>query len=108
MKYGRRKSWKAQVYVMIAEKFSSVAAQMNYETDINKEYVIKGNAAVLKCIVPSYLLDYLEIISWMVDDDEMNYNDKNYGRLTSLYKEISLKSFSIIPLVLNCFVLQIS
>jgi hypothetical protein len=57
---------------------SSVAAQ-DYDTDINKEYVIKGNAAILKCVLPSYLSDYLEIISWKVDDEEMNYNEKNYG-----------------------------
>lgn len=55
-----------------------VAAQ-NYDTDINKEYVIKGNSAILKCVVPSYLSDYLEIISWRIDDEEVYYNDKNYG-----------------------------
>ena len=63
---------------MILNKFHKVAAQ-NYDTDINKEYVIKGNAAILKCVLPSYLSDYLQIISWKVDDEEMNYNEKNYG-----------------------------
>lgn len=60
------------------KNFQSVATQ-NYETDINTEYVIKGNAAILKCVLPSYMSDYLEILSWKVDDEEMKYDDKNYG-----------------------------
>jgi len=56
----------------------TVAAQ-HYDTDINKEYVIRGNAAILKCVLPSYLSDYLEIVSWKVDDEEMNYSNTNYG-----------------------------
>lgn len=51
-----------------------------YDTDINKEYVIRGNAAILKCVLPSYLSDYLEIISWKIDDDEMTFENQNFGR----------------------------
>lgn len=54
-------------------------AAQHYDTDINKEYVIRGNAAILKCVLPSYLSDYLDIVSWKIDDEEMNYNDKQYG-----------------------------
>lgn len=54
-------------------------AAQHYDTDINKEYVIRGNAAILKCVLPSYLSDYLDIVSWKIDDEEMNYNDKVYG-----------------------------
>lgn len=57
---------------------NTVAAQ-HYDTDINKEYVIRGNAAILKCVLPSYLSDYLDIVSWKIDDEEMNYNEQNYG-----------------------------
>jgi hypothetical protein len=51
-----------------------VAVQV-YDTDINTEYVIKGNAAILKCVLPSYLSDYLSIVSWKVDDEEINFHD---------------------------------
>ena len=51
----------------------------NYDVDINKEFVIRGNAAILKCVLPSYLSDYLSIVSWQVDETEFNYNDKSYG-----------------------------
>lgn len=31
------------------------------------EYVIKGNAAILKCSIPSFVADFVSVISW-VDD----------------------------------------
>jgi hypothetical protein len=66
-----------------------VAVQV-YDTDINTEYVIKGNAAILKCVLPSYLSDYLSILSWKVDDEEINFHD-SFGT-NKLKKIISLKT----------------
>lgn len=60
-------------------KYERAVAAQQYDTDINKEYVIRGNAAILKCVLPSYLSDYLEIISWKIDDEEMAYDGQNYG-----------------------------
>lgn len=54
-------------------------AAQHYDTDINKEYVIRNNAAILKCVLPSYLSDYLTVVSWKIDDEEMTYNDQQYG-----------------------------
>lgn len=56
-------------------------AAQHYDTDINKEYVIRNNAAILKCVLPSYLSDYLTVVSWKIDDEEMTYNDQQYGSL---------------------------
>ncbi|KAI5642678.1 immunoglobulin domain-containing protein [Phthorimaea operculella] len=42
----------------------------NYETDVNKEYVILGNSIVLKCQVPSFVADFIEVLSWHTDDNE--------------------------------------
>jgi Down syndrome cell adhesion molecule-like protein 1 len=42
----------------------------NYDTDVNKEYVIRGNSAILKCQVPSFVADFVDVISWHTDLDE--------------------------------------
>ncbi|KAK7601499.1 hypothetical protein V9T40_008940 [Parthenolecanium corni] len=39
----------------------------SYDTDVNKEYTIRGNAAILKCQIPSYVADFLSVISWHTD-----------------------------------------
>lgn len=48
---------------------STVVTQY-YDTDVNKEYVIRGNPAVLKCQIPSFVADFVEVISWHTDQDE--------------------------------------
>lgn len=39
------------------------------------EYVIKGNAAVLKCHIPSFVSEYVEIIEW-IDSNGGHYSYK--------------------------------
>jgi hypothetical protein len=34
--------------------------------------VIKGNSGILKCEVPSFVADFLQIVAW-VDGDENSY-----------------------------------
>ncbi len=36
-----------------------------YVTEAENEYVIKGNSAILKCKIPSYLSDFLYVDSWI-------------------------------------------
>lgn len=43
------------------------------------EYVIKGNAAVLKCSIPSFVADFVRVESWIDEEgNELRYSD-NYG-----------------------------
>lgn len=50
-----------------------------YDTDVNKAYVIAGNAAVLKCEIPSFVADFVEVVSWHTDQDEIFYPSNEYG-----------------------------
>lgn len=43
-----------------------------YESQVSDEYVIKGNAAVLKCNIPSFVSDHVEVVSW-VDTTGLEY-----------------------------------
>lgn len=52
------------------------------------EYAIKGNSVVLKCQVPSFVADFVEVLSWHTDEGEDFYPDNNYGNVVvySQYK----------------------
>lgn len=50
-----------------------------YEADVNKEHVIRGNAAVIKCLIPSFVADFVEVISWHTDQEENFFPGKAYG-----------------------------
>lgn len=52
-----------------------------YDTDVNKAYVIRGNAAILKCEIPSFVADFVNVVSWHTDQDEVFYPSEQYGWL---------------------------
>lgn len=39
-----------------------------YEAEVVSEYVIKGNTAVLKCSIPSFVADWVRPVQWLGDD----------------------------------------
>ncbi len=50
-----------------------------YQTDVNLEHVIRGNSAVIKCSVPSFVADYVSVDAWLVDQDLVNYHNDVLG-----------------------------
>lgn len=44
------------------------------------EYVIRGNTAVLKCSIPSFVADFVRVESWIDEEGTvMVSNSTNYG-----------------------------
>uniref|UniRef100_T1GRB6 Ig-like domain-containing protein n=1 Tax=Megaselia scalaris TaxID=36166 RepID=T1GRB6_MEGSC len=43
-----------------------------YETRVQDEFVLKGNSVVLKCAIPSFVSDFIEVYSWL-DSDGAEY-----------------------------------
>ncbi len=58
-----------------------------YETDVIKEFAIRGNAAIMKCQVPSYVSDFISIISWHTDREEEFRPGQNYGKKSKKFKK---------------------
>lgn len=54
----------------------SVVSQF-YESQVYDEYTIRGNAAVLKCNIPSFVSDHVEIIEWVDSNGEHYTKDEN-------------------------------
>ncbi|XP_073812140.1 Down syndrome cell adhesion molecule 1 isoform X15 [Musca autumnalis] len=70
----------AQVYACLARnQFGSIISRdvhvravvsQHYEEDIHKAFVIRGNSAILKCDIPSFVADFVSVVSWHTDQDE--------------------------------------
>ncbi|KAM3964156.1 LOW QUALITY PROTEIN: Down syndrome cell adhesion molecule 1 [Aphomia sociella] len=68
----------AQVYACLARnpvgtihsRDVNVRAVVNqfYEAEILTEYVIRGNAAVLKCSIPSFVADFVKVEAWIDEE----------------------------------------
>ena len=50
----------------------------NYVTESDNEYVIFGNDALMKCDIPSFISDLIEIQSW-TDSEENIYLKNSYS-----------------------------
>lgn len=61
---------------------ASVVAQY-YEADVNKEHVIRGNAAIIRCLIPSFVADFVDVVSWHTDQEDVYYPSDVYGSFTN-------------------------
>ncbi|ETN60360.1 DSCAM [Anopheles darlingi] len=83
----------AQVYACMAKnQFGSIISRdvnvravvsQYYEVDVNKEHVILGNSAIFKCLIPSFVADFVEVVSWTMagqqePDDTHVYSSDSY------------------------------
>lgn len=54
--------------------------QQQYESEVNNEYVIRGNSAILKCSIPSFVGDFVNVIAWQDEaGNSFNYEENKEG-----------------------------
>lgn len=65
----------------IEQKFHSSIAVVNhyYEAEVVSEYVIKGNTAVLKCNIPSFVADFVRVEAWLGSDGTEYTSTTDFG-----------------------------
>lgn len=56
-----------------------LVVQSNYLLEVNNEHVILGNSALLKCTIPSFVAELLNVASWTIySDAQERVLDANY------------------------------
>lgn len=68
-----------------------IVVQQFYQSEVNNEYVIRGNSAILKCSIPSFVADFVSVLSWNDEDGNIytatgvdgssSHSDNNFGLL---------------------------
>lgn len=53
--------------------------QQVYQIRVNDEFILNGNAAIMKCLVPSFLQDFITIDSWEIDDEVVTVDMESIG-----------------------------
>ncbi|XP_025414624.1 Down syndrome cell adhesion molecule-like protein Dscam2 isoform X37 [Sipha flava] len=82
----------AQVYICMAKNRVGVihsrdvnvraVVNQDYASEVISEYVIRGNTAILKCTIPSFVTDFVVVNSWISSDGQEfhNLNDGYDGK----------------------------
>ena len=65
--------------MLIFELPVHTVVSQEYDLDASKEYIIRGNSALLKCQFPSFMADHLQVESWMIDDGTVVTHSEIYG-----------------------------
>ena len=57
-----------------------------YETNAEREYVIIGNTALMKCEIPSFVADFVSVESWKDNKNNEYFTgiSNNYGKFAPL------------------------
>lgn len=55
-------------------KMRVAVVQQFYETRVIDEFVLRGNTATLKCLVPSFVADFVDVIEWLAVEDGSTYS----------------------------------
>lgn len=58
-------------------------------TEAENEYVIKGNSAVVKCKIPSFVADFVHVEAWLYSED--GDVDAGAASSTELWRNNSLQ-----------------
>ena len=72
--------WGTQaIFKSILQSYSFlVVVAQTYNTDARKIHVILGNSALVKCDIPSFVADFVSVVSWL-DNDGVEYFPSNMG-----------------------------
>lgn len=60
---------------------STVVLQF-YQSRVIDEFVLRGNTATVKCLIPSFVADFVQVVEWITDDGSFAASptsDTNYG-----------------------------
>jgi hypothetical protein len=58
---------------------SSVVHQHYDPGLVDKEYVMRGNAAIIKCLIPSFVADFVHVEAWVDEEGtEITLNSNDY------------------------------
>lgn len=52
-----------------------------YEAEVVSEYVIRGNTAVLKCNIPSFVADFVKVEAWVGSEGSEFIASQDFGNL---------------------------
>nr|XP_053612821.1 cell adhesion molecule Dscam2 isoform X9 [Plodia interpunctella] len=57
--------------------------RQTYEPRVIDEDVLRGNSAIVKCTIPSFVADYVHVVEWVTDEESLaafslNGSDTNY------------------------------
>ena len=74
-----------RITCVIAYKLSKfltfcLVVTQEYNTYVNQGQVIRGNDVILKCDIPSFVVDLLDVVHWIDNENNLYSMQNNMGK----------------------------
>lgn len=79
------------VIVNISTSTFFSVVQQKFVPQVYDDYVIRGNTAVLRCHLPSFVREYVTLDSWLRDDETVLKSTDTGGKILSVVKQKLIK-----------------
>jgi uncharacterized protein (UPF0333 family) len=67
------------IWVFLFSFTSNIVISQVYNSELTPaEYVMKGNSGIMKCLIPSFVADFVEVTAWIDDSGNEYLNDKKF------------------------------
>ena len=53
----------------------------SYRIEVNNEHVIVGNDGIIRCVIPSFASDFVEVVAWETDDGTVISKSRSMDRI---------------------------
>ena len=63
------------------------AVVQSYRTAVPEDYVIRGNDALVKCSIPSFVTDFVTVLSWTIESSKNDIEVAMGASLTGKQKK---------------------
>lgn len=80
--------WFLVYFLLLVYFHDDLVVNQQYDSEIIKEYVIRGNAAVLKCSIPSFVADFVYVESWIDEEGTVYKHSDSYGAFNYIHAHI--------------------
>lgn len=66
------------------ERLIFTVVHQSYEPRVVDEDILRGNTAIVKCTIPSFVADYVHVVEWVMGEESLsafslNDPERNYG-----------------------------
>lgn len=61
---------------------------------VDKEYIMKGNSAILKCLIPSFVADFVYVEAW-IDEEGIEIVASENNDMSNDLEKTSYYSFAL-------------
>ena len=93
---GVHRLFRISVHFYFIDDYFVVVVHQDYVVDVFRETIIRGNDALMKCDIPSYVSDFVRVLSWIDsegNDIQTNLDSNVFGNFLRVNRLVDILDY---------------